>query len=537
MLAVPSSVASRRWVVATIGVIFAAVGAFTARSILQDTYLALYAGRLVAEHGPPHIDTLTVAGQGHPWVDQQWLAQLGFYELWRIGGYAGVACFASFAIAAGFGLLADILLSRGVSVVRTLMWVTVAFTVAVANTFIRAQDLAYPLFVAVVWLLLRDEARPRFSRSAALVLPVLAVWANVHGSVLLAVPIVSLYALWAAVGTYRAHDRRSLAGYLTLSLLAPAALLVTPYSPSELELYYRSVLTNPAIAQNVTEWAPAGFDAISMAFILLLFLVVAVVGFGFGRGYRPSLLLTGTSALLAVAGVHAVRYQVWFAFPSSVLVADTLSATTAAHESDGPPRGLGMLIGAAAALMLGASALIALAPERSIQLQIGCALGGMILAADALRSSRLPVLLRRTIPVALAAVPLCTGFALATTPDTTFESGLPMPAVNVAAGYAAAHPGVRIMADELTSAPLLWHHPGLAGRVAFDPRFEIYPRAALERWSRFLKAQGPDWAAATRGYGVIVVAALHSDLVRHLRHLPGWTVLYDHPDGIVLRRR
>ena len=56
-----------------------------------DTWFGLAAGRDIARHGLPHSDRLTALTAGHPWQDQQWLAHLASYGLFRIGGLALVS--------------------------------------------------------------------------------------------------------------------------------------------------------------------------------------------------------------------------------------------------------------------------------------------------------------------------------------------------------------------------------------------------------------------------------------------------------------
>ena len=46
----------------------------------QDSWLALVDGRLIAQHGLPHTDTLTVWTLGRHWIDQQWASHLVLYE-------------------------------------------------------------------------------------------------------------------------------------------------------------------------------------------------------------------------------------------------------------------------------------------------------------------------------------------------------------------------------------------------------------------------------------------------------------------------
>ena len=75
----------------------------------------------------------------------------------------------------------------------------------------RSQSLAYPLFVGVVWLLIADGLSP--SVRVLLVLPLLAVWANLHGSVLVGVTVVLLHGLSAV------RRRRAVAGLLVCGAL------------------------------------------------------------------------------------------------------------------------------------------------------------------------------------------------------------------------------------------------------------------------------------------------------------------------------
>src|SRR5438477_13146609 len=55
-------------------------------ALAADGWMALLSGRVVAQHGLPSHDTLTIWAHGRKWVDQQWLAQLVLYELARLGG-------------------------------------------------------------------------------------------------------------------------------------------------------------------------------------------------------------------------------------------------------------------------------------------------------------------------------------------------------------------------------------------------------------------------------------------------------------------
>src|SRR4051812_39449682 len=75
------------------GTLVMVVGAFAIvllarlpNGLAADGWMALVSGREIVRHGLPTHDALTVWAHGRRWVDQQWLAQLLLYGLWRLGG-------------------------------------------------------------------------------------------------------------------------------------------------------------------------------------------------------------------------------------------------------------------------------------------------------------------------------------------------------------------------------------------------------------------------------------------------------------------
>ena len=96
-------------------------------------------------------------------------------------------------------LRAERRLSAGVPPARVFLWTCGALIVYLGNIVIRAQSFAYPLFALTLWLVVADSAAPRLRARTWLVLPVLVLWANMHGSVLIGAAMVALYAGYRAV--------------------------------------------------------------------------------------------------------------------------------------------------------------------------------------------------------------------------------------------------------------------------------------------------------------------------------------------------
>src|SRR5262249_54251154 len=85
------------------------------KDLVVDGWMALVSGRWIAQHGLPAHDTLTVWTHGRRWTDQQWLAQLGLYGLWRLGGIKLALLVHALLVTSGLVLAAAFARTRGVS--------------------------------------------------------------------------------------------------------------------------------------------------------------------------------------------------------------------------------------------------------------------------------------------------------------------------------------------------------------------------------------------------------------------------------------
>ena len=454
------------------------------RYLFADSYYDLYAGRYIVQHGIPHWNVVTVVAHGAPWTDQQWLAQVIYYGAWAAGGYPAVALASSLVLTSGFAVLALAMRSRGVPPTRMFGWTCAALIVYLGNIVIRAQSFAYPLFALTLWLVVADSRAPRIRARTWLVLPVLVLWANTHGSVLIGAALTGLYAAYRAVAALRHADRGAALGYLALGAAAAASVCCTPYGTGILG-YYRSVnRVAPALSHYVTEWQrPSPLYLVSMGFFALLAATVIAVAVAWRRGTRPDPVLAAIALGLLVLALTAIRNQAFFAFAGSLLAADTLARSNA-----------GRAPALSRAFSRGTAAVLAVA----------AVIGTGLIAAE---------------------------------PGSKFESLVPVRAIGVAAALAAHHPGARVLADEWSSPPMLWLYPATFGRVGYDARLEQYSAAQLRAYATFLSARRPGWQRLMRGYDLVVVnRKQHWWLANALARLPGWQVAYRGRDGLVLRR-
>jgi hypothetical protein len=419
--------------------------------LAQDGWLALVAGRIIATHGIPHHDYLTVMAHGVRWIDQQWLAQLATYGLQQLGGLAlftftyvaltGVALAMALAAARRLGGQ-----DRHITAVLPLA----AFFYLATAVSIRTQGFAYPLFVATVWLL-AAEVRAPTRRRVYWVFPLLVLWANLHGSVTLGVGLAAVYGFLTLVESVRARGLRGFAnrrGWVFL-LGAPLCLLATPYGLSVIS-YYHSTMLNPAFSKLVTEWEPVtSYMILAVPFLALLVVTIWLLG---RSGSRTPAFNHIALAMLGLAGVLAVRNITWFGLATVMLLPATISTVAKPKPS---------------------------APRR-VRLNLVIA----------------------SISIGLVALMTVVTFAR---PASWFESTYPTRGLTVIEQAAAKHPSAKIFADVRYADWLVWHDPALAGRIAYDTSFENLTSAQLQSLASLGQAVVPGGHDTIGPYGILVL--------------------------------
>ena len=452
---------------------------YVRRAVALDGWYTLLGGRIVSSSGIPRHDALTVLSHGHTWVDQQWFGQLSFYGLWSAGGW-GLAIAAVVAMyVAAFAVVASEARLGGASERSTAVVVAVCIATGVSNTVLRAQIPAYLLCAVVLALLLGDRRRP--GRRVLLVFPLLALWANIHGSVLLGAGLVTMHGLATAAERRRAGaPLRSWAGRAAMFVVLPwPCTLASPYAGG-LPGYYRYFTDNKALQHVVSEWAPSTIRGQPMFFAVLGLSLLVLFR------QRTAIGLFGWAALLATGfgGLLAARNIVWFSLVAAALL----------------PRGVDELVPAGAPL----------APRR-VRLNLGLAV-----AAAA------------TLLLALSVVTL--------RERSWFEFAYPRPAAAAVAAAVAQDPAARVFADERYADWLLFVEPSLAGRGSFDLRYELLSDQELARIASFERGAGADWQAAVTGYRLLVLEP-REQAVGYFRQHGARTLFSDGHVVVLLRPR
>jgi hypothetical protein len=257
-------------------------------------------------------------------------------------------------------------------------------------------------------------------------------------------------------------------------------VLVTPYRPVDTIEYYRLLLVDPPFADLIVEWQRPELNVLTAPFWVLATLTVVLVAWQWRR-FRAFEL--GALGLTLAGALSAVRGVIWFTLLAVVLLPTAVDGALRLRDATVQPR------------------------------------------------------LNRAIALLACVVVLASGVAVAARGEDWLESDWPTQLLPVL-GDETRNAGTRVWGTDLTADWLLWHQPDLAGRIAYDVRFELLTKAQIEAISRFNAELGDDWIEAADGFDVVVIDA--HDEPSHLddfRAEPGARVVYSGERASLVVRR
>ena len=464
----------RLWVVLALA-LPALLSLLVAMPAVDLAYQVRAGDEILASGALPGVDTWTFTIEGKPWLDQQWLAQVVFSMLHGVGGWELLFVVRAGLVVAALGLLLAAMIERGAPVRVAAVLALVAFLLAAPALALRPQLIAIVLFTALLWI---SSVRWWRRYLDVLAVVIVVVWANVHGSFVLA-PLVLGY-IWLEDVVRGRPWRRSLA----VLVAGTAATLVNPFGTGVWS-YAANIGIDPVIRETVSEWQRTSPLTVPGA-LFYASLVATVVFLLVQRRTKGQVVLTDWLwvAGWAIVGAWAERGLAWWPFAAAFIVSGVIGRSIGytGEPARGPrPNRLNGVV----AIVLGAVIVVALPWWRP---------------AD-------PLTGRQGL---LSYAP----------------SGL---AQSLAASVSS---GERVFAQQTWASWFEWAVPD--ARYFLDSRFELFPGSVFTVYG--VIAQGGDPALAQlEGLGVgTAILAADSPLAQTLRDA-GWIVVRDDLDGLVLQ--
>lgn len=473
-------VAAHVWVALAVG-LPAVVVALSPLSTVDLGYGIRTGQQVLGGAGIPRVDAFTFTAPGLPWVDQQWLAHLIFGAVYGLGGWAALQVLWVGVVAATIGLTARAAFVAGAGLRTSAIVAVAGFMVAAEGLGLRAQVLGLLCLAALLVLVAGRSSRPG---ALWLAVPLLAAWANLHGSF-----VVGLALLATTVVDDR-RERSAASRDLLVFAGASVATLANPYGIDTWR-YVVSIGTNPTISALVTEWRhtdplqPAGaffFGSVAGA------VIVAALAARRRSGLRVGSLLW--LAILAGLGAWALRAVAWWGIGAVPVVAVAVSRLT------GKPT------------------------DRAGLLAVPGEVGR-----------------RRIVAGAATALALAVAFAAALViPAQGRLTEAPAGIADAVRSIAATHPGLRVFDAERWGS---WLELEVPDATYFaDSRIELIPASAWGDYVSVSEAQS-GWGAILDRWQVDALVLARGDqagLVAAVDSSAAWRVAYRDADGLVAVR-
>jgi hypothetical protein len=289
-----------------------------------DTQWQITVGQWILDnHAVPETDVYSFTMRGQPWISTQWLAQVVYAKVYAWFGWSGPVVLAAAASACTFVLLTRFL-SRQLSEIATLVFVTTALTLTAPHILARPHVLALPIMVA--WIGALIGAADRHGAPSFRLLPLMVLWANLHGGFVFGLVMIAPIALDAVLNAPAASRRSLVLRWAAFAVAALVASCCTPYGWNAL-LASQKILALGSALPLITEWRPADFGTIRPFEICLL----AGIGLALFRGIK----LPPLRILLLLGLIHMALAQ-GRAAEILALLAPLVIATPLARQIGGP---------------------------------------------------------------------------------------------------------------------------------------------------------------------------------------------------------
>jgi hypothetical protein len=283
-----------------------------------DIFWHITVGRDIWRSGSfPHVDSYSMTFQGQPWIANEWLGGVLFYGAYASGGWRGVVLLSACILALSYALLFFVL-ARKMRLAVAAGLATLAFIFSIDQFNLRPYVFAYPLIV--IWVAGLLDALEDNKSPSLLVLPIMALWANLHGSFTFGLAIAAAMGVEAFFTAPPQVRFRTAMRWVVFLLAAFAFACMTPYG-------YRSMLPtlqiffgNEALAY-IPEWQPLTLETLGPNTFILLGLLFLAMFYGVKLPIWRLLITIGLTYLMFA---H-VRFTALFAIVVPLLLTAPLT--------------------------------------------------------------------------------------------------------------------------------------------------------------------------------------------------------------------
>jgi hypothetical protein len=270
------------------------VAGLRGQSLLNDpdTYLHIAAGKwMLSNWALPTSDPFSHSMPGAHWIVHEWLAELLMGATFSISGWHGVVLLTAGCFGLSIALLAQYLIERG-EAMTSLVVAICAGALLEPHLVARPHMLAMPVMVA--WCRALVTSREKNDSPSFTLLPLILVWANLHGSFMVGLGLSVFLGLETAI--------EQQAGWLTKfrqwTVFTFVAVLIAMLNPNGIQAFLLPIrfISMSVLHDSFTEWMSVNFHTPQPLELWLLGLIFA--------GYGLNLKLPIWRLLFVIGLIH-----------------------------------------------------------------------------------------------------------------------------------------------------------------------------------------------------------------------------------------
>lgn len=275
----------------------------------SDSFWQIKIGQWILDHGAlPYTDFYSFTRTGASWISTSWLSQVLFafsYAQWDWAGPVMLTAIGMALTAAVFVYLLD----AQIEAPRAVLFAMLALLLSIHHVLARPHILALPVMVAWVGLLM--SAADRRTAPSWTWLPLIALWANLHGGFVLGLALIGPISLEAVEHAEKGQRLSLFVRWVLFGIAALVASCCTPYGWRTL-MGATNILGLGELLTLIFEWMPANFASFTAFEGALL----GLIALGYYRGLVLSapriflILFLTWSALTHVRSIEAFAFLV-----------------------------------------------------------------------------------------------------------------------------------------------------------------------------------------------------------------------------------
>ena len=282
-----------------------------------DTWWHVVAGRMmIAGRMVLRADPFSWTVHGQPWFTHEWLSEIALGGAFNLAGWSGVVVLTAAAAGLTAWLLARCA-GRWLSGLPQIVLVAFGLLLWSGSLLARPHMLALPILALWTAELVRARAEERAPRWAFL--PLMTLWANLHGSFFFGLALIGPFALEALLAAKPAGRMAVVLRWGGFGLAALAVASLTPHGIQTLT--FPLGLIRMGSLAHIGEWAPSDFTTVGpLEIALLAGLFVALT-----RPLRLPLIRAALLALLIHLALQHVRYDQMLGIVGALILAEPLA--------------------------------------------------------------------------------------------------------------------------------------------------------------------------------------------------------------------